>query len=1031
MENIKDTSASLWISASAGTGKTKSLVDRILALLLNGANPSKILCLTYTKAAASEMLTRLSDYLKKLNKMSDSELKAALSTFGTDKSSLKRARSLYEKSMEKDWISIQTIHSFCLELLKQFPLETGLFPGLKICDDIKLEELLNESINYMMENEECLSHWKTISKYAADISQTIKKNAMALRRFTNKYDNFQELYADFFDLDVNWINLDDEKINDLLLNQFFHGNYRKIFADYAKILFGGNVSDITKAQILQENSICPTEKIIEVFLTQEGTVRKSLCTQKIRETSDLEQQMQIAASKILNFWDIKKRIASAKANTSFFETAKRIISRLQELKMSHHYLDFNDVILLTLELLENIDWVMYKTDVGMDHLLVDEAQDTSPEQWEVIKKITDEFFSNYQSDKTIFVVGDRKQAIYSFQGTDVELFDRAHDYFKNIVSECGQRFHDEPLTKSYRTTGNILSFVDDVFSEKFPNTSHSTHRNPNTGVVEIVDIFEDEASPGGNPLYAQSAKDKLSRYIANFIQRTIAQKVWVESRERTARAEDFLILFRHRDRETMERIVDALKREHIPVAGIDKIILNDELIVNDLIALAEFSIFPLDDLMCARVLKSPIIGISEETLMKICLDRKDDNLWNYIQRTEYFPQKLLNYVNCAFKLSVFDFFMYVLTDGVREKFIDRLGEKCLDILNEFLEMVMNYEKDNNPSLQSFLEWFRSLNHEVKREPVIAGNAVRLMTVHGSKGLQSPFVILADCDFINNQNDKLIKTENEILLWDFFSATRPNKIAQLLEKQQDDEYYRLLYVAMTRAEDFLYILGKKSKTSPSEKSWYGFVRQKIDKFVRVESEGLYRLGSYRIDKSDRTSADIIISRPFEAPFWLHEKIPLTDDISPGERTESPQIIYGDCVHKLLSEIPPYLKRRGRDEIADHMIKKFDLSTVEKAEAKKEALEVIKTFPFLFDSNSLSEVSFVHDGKEGRIDKIAFLDHEIWIVDFKTGAPRDAVSGKYARQLAFYLTAVFKITQNSNIRTAILWTKNKNLMEINQL
>jgi ATP-dependent helicase/nuclease subunit A len=306
-----------------------------------------------------------------------------------------------------------------------------------------------------------------------------------------------------------------------------------------------------------------------------------------------------------------------------------------------------------------------------------------------------------------------------------------------------------------------------------------------------------------------------------------------------------------------------------------------------------------------------------------------------------------------------------------------------------------------------------------------------MTVHASKGLQSPFVILADCDFVNNQSDKLIKIGDEMLLWDFFPAMRPNRIAQLLEEQEDDEYYRLLYVAMTRAEDFLHILAKKSGKSLSPRSWYGFVQQKIDKFARVESEGLYRLGNYKISKIDETLADIRNNCSSEAPFWLCEKVPSMDNASSGETIENQPIIYGNCVHMLLNEIPPYLKRDLKDEIADQLMEDFDLPAAEKAAAKMEALEVIRKFPFLFDLNSLSEVSFVHDGEEGRIDKIAFLDDEIWIVDFKTGTPSGVAPASYVRQLALYRTAVSQITRNPNIRTAILWTKNTNLMEIHQL
>ncbi|MDR1983031.1 MAG: UvrD-helicase domain-containing protein [Holosporaceae bacterium] len=1034
MDKIKDISASLWISASAGTGKTKSLIDRILALLLRGINPSRILCLTYTKAAASEMLMRLSEDLKKLNKMSPDELKLKLSTLGLSESATGLARSLYEKSLENNWVSIQTIHSFCWELLERFPLETGLFPGIKICDGQKWEELLNESINQAMADEKYHYNWKVIAKYTTDIFKILKDNAMALQRFIDQSGNFQKLYLDFFNLNADWIDLDDEKINDLLFARLFQNNHREIFADCAKILSSGGEDDKKAAKILQENAVRPTEKFVYAFLTQKGTKRKNLCTKKIK-VPGFRERMQDIASKALDFLDTKKQIAFAKGNIAFFEVVEKIISNFRGLKIANHYLDFNDTILLTLELLRNIDWVMYKIDGGVDHVLVDEAQDTSPEQWEVIKKITGEFFSNYQSDKTVFVVGDKKQAIYSFQGTDVKLFDKTHDYFKKISQECGQHFYDEPLNKSYRTTGNILSFVDEVFAEKFPNISHATNRDPHSGVVEIVDVFEDEAGDEAedeeNNIKGPSAGEKMSLYIANFIKKTIASEVWVESKERSAKAEDFLILFQRRDIKTMRHIIEALKRENIPVTEIDKIILSDELIVEDLIALAEFSIFPLDDLMCARVLKSPIVGMSEEDLMRVCLERKDDNLWHYIQTTEYFPEKLQNYVSHALELSAFDFFMYVLTDGMREKFVGRLGEKCLDVLNEFLEMVMNYEKDNVPSLQSFLKWFRSFEHEIKREPFADRNAVRLMTAHSSKGLQSPFVILADSNFVKNKGDKILKTEDGLLLWDFSANARPLKIAALCSDSRSEdleERYRLLYVAMTRAEDFLYILGEKHERKLDENCWYNFVSRKLDKLVRIESEGLYRRGNYKTKKLDGAASEKGDSCSSEIPHWFYEKVPLPDDDHSRQETKNSQMTYGDCVHMLLHEMPPYVGHCMCDEVADQLMRNFDLSDTEKMKAKIEALEVIKKFGFLFEADSLAEIPFVYDGKEGRIDKIAFRNTELWIVDFKTGIPKDVIPKNYLQQLAHYKRAVREITKNSNIKTAILWTKDRNLVEI---
>ncbi|MDR2645809.1 MAG: UvrD-helicase domain-containing protein [Holosporaceae bacterium] len=1023
-----DACASEWISASAGTGKTKSLIDRIVLLLLSGVQPSKILCLTYTKAAAAEMSTRLSDCLQKLSEISDEKLKEELYFLKCDEFLCGRARDLYEQSVINSQVSIQTIHSFCFKLLEQFPLETGLYPGIRLCTPYQKKQLMDEAIAHVLAQGH--TNLEIISEYTDSISDIWGDRLMDIVHFINKSGDFKKFYAEFFNVDVNWIDLDSADIDALLFEKLFYNNHRKIFAELAKVLETGGKNDKKKADILKRNASYPTAEFMKAFLTEEGMPPKRLCSTEITEPN-FSDKMRAIAEKALSFSETKKQITSARVNTAFFTIAEEIIGKFRELKALNHCLDFDDVILQATDLLKNGDWVRCKIDGGVDHMLIDEAQDTSPEQWEAIKTIAEEFFTNYRSDKTIFAVGDEKQSIYSFQGANVKLFGEMQNYFKERAEQCEQKFRQTQLNTSFRTTGNILSFVDAVFAEKF-TTLHATRRSQNTGVVEIVDLFEDDAEyePDAieNDLKYHSAEEKLSFHMANLIEKAIKTGVVVESRERSAQASDFLILFQRRDPNAMRYIISALKKKNIPVTGIDKISLDDELIVEDLIALAEFSVFPLDDLMCARVLKSPVVGMTEEELMEVCLARGDNSLWEYIKENPR-VKKLQNYVKQSSELSVYDFFMYVLMDGTKEQFIGRLGEKCLGILNEFLALVMEYEKENTPSVQSFLEWFRSFKHEVKRESFAEKNTVRLMTVHAAKGLQSPFVILADAHFTKDRSIKLLNTEEELLLWNFSKDFRPKQTEQLFTDKRielEEESYRLLYVAMTRAEDFLYILGKKQKNN-KDKCWYNFVCQRVDKFKRIESEHLYRIGNYVLKDPGDGERKRTIETIAEIPSWYYKKLPPPEDIKQSEIKKSPAAIYGDCVHLLLNEMPRYLNGNLRDEVAD-LMKSFNLSETEKEQAQAEALKVMKKFDFLFDAKSLAEVSFMYAGKEGRIDKIAFRGDDLWIVDFKTGLPQKNISPSYIAQLNFYKEAIGKITCHNVIRTAILWTQSQELVEI---
>jgi ATP-dependent helicase/nuclease subunit A len=845
INEINDIEASLWISASAGTGKTKSLINRILALLIGGSvNPSRILCLTYTKSAATEMLTRLSNYFHRFYFMEDDELRSELRELGISESKISVAKSLYEKSMNSsEWVQIKTIHGFCFNVLERFPLETGVLPGVKICDDYQYKELINEAINKVYADEEFHKFFYNISDYTIDIGNVIKEVFERFSNFFSKFDDFLSIYSAFFEVNTDMMSFENAELRSQLLNVIFCGNHRKIFTELAEILINGSDRDAKNANMLLRSLENCSEDFIQVFLTKESTIRSNLCTKKMSDKhAGFLEKMTETAELVLEYHEQRKRYASAKANISMFSVLKEVWCCFSELKRKNHYIDFNDVITMTITLFNNLEWVMYKIDNSIDHLLIDEAQDTSPEQWEIIKLITDEFFVNYDSVKTIFIVGDEKQSIYSFQGADVRLFKKMHRYFKERSETNGQKFYDVILNKSYRTTGNILSFIDMVFRDSFDGTKHLTNRDEFSGVVEIVELFEDDEKiepipwepDSSNKLQCTSSK-KLAKYVANFIRNTIDSGVFVESKNRAAIPSDFLILFQRRDMDSMKNIINALGEEKIPVSGVDRVFLRDELIIEDLIVFTEFSICPFDDLACAIVLKSPIVGITESELMNLCLNRKEEPLWSYALEDKglcekYSLRDLNSLIESALYLPPYDYFMKILTSGTKEKFISRLGVKCLDVLSEFLDIVMKYEQENTASLQSFLKWFDSFVHEVKKESFLNENSVRLMTVHASKGLQSPFVIIADSDFIRTKNDKILVSDDDILLWDFFSKMRA-KQTELLAKVHSaldlEESKRLLYVALTRAEDFICVLGEKGGKN-NENCWYNFINKNLQR-----------------------------------------------------------------------------------------------------------------------------------------------------------------------------------------------------------
>ncbi len=1016
---VKDTKASLWISASAGTGKTKNLIDRILALLLNGVEPSHILCLTYTKAAAGEMLDRLSKYLNHWQQLSDSKVINELIEMGFSKNHLPRVRELYKQNFEKEWVNIRTIHSFGMNLLKKFPLETGLYPGAKLCDDNQKKQILEDSFNFVLNKKELHNDLKNIAQYTSSILDLIKDNTLIkVRKFFDKFGDYKSIrkfFANEFNVDQSLLNINQEKALQKIKSKIFGENFQNHFAELADILSFGSKMDQSKAGYLKKSAEDGGDDFISAVMTKELTPAKNLCTKKI-ETSKLKSDLLNLQNNTLAYLNEKRKLIATRINISFFVVLNTLIKKFEEYKTDKHLIDYDDVIISTLELFQNnLSWVFYKIDRNINHILVDEAQDTSPEQWEIIHCLTSEFFAHEYSEKTIFVVGDEKQSIYSFQGANVGLFEKMHKKFRADSVNCGQKFYDIDLNKSYRSDGNILKFVDKVFENDFVNVKHDTVKDFDSGVVEIVDLFEKSDDDSEN---------ELAKYIADFIDNSIKNHVAVKDRSRAARPEDFLILFRHRKIETMNLICDELTKRNIPVSGVDRVLLKDEIIVEDLISLAEFKNFPLNDLVCACVLKSPIIGMSEKDLMEICLARENKNLWTYISEREDICKKypigdLQRYLEL--NLSVADFFHFVLVDGLREKFLNRFGEKCLTVLDEFLAVCENYQKQYSPNLCNFLRWFEKNDQTIKKDFVDNGGEVRIMTVHASKGLQAPFVILADSHFEPKASNSIVSNENGKIFWNFGKKMSTKNILEIInqnEKYREAEAQRLLYVALTRAESYLCILGENGTRGIGKNCWYSKLKDCAENFSR-EGRSL-KLGGY--PTTSEIYEEKISEQKIEIPGWYYQKLPPLENIS-QEKIKTPQTEFGDCVHLLLKNISTYQDSK----ILLSFAQAFEISEEEKLKATDIAQNIFKKFPLLFDKNSQSEVTLFFENQEFRIDKIAQINNEIWIIDFKTGSPQKKIPIEYQSQLRNYQKIYKKVT-NTDAHAAILWTENLELAEI---
>ncbi|MGN1063378.1 MAG: UvrD-helicase domain-containing protein, partial [Alphaproteobacteria bacterium] len=722
--------SSVWVSASAGSGKTKVLTDRVLNLLLMTGRPEKIICLTFTKTAAAEMANRISNVLKKWVIMDGADLAAEierLTGMPADAQILEQARRLFALTLETPGgMKIMTIHGFSQSVLKRFPLEAGVSPHFEILDETASKDMLDTLTHEALKNP------------------ALKKDVSVLASFLNE-NELSDLLKSVLGYRLKLLNLcRHSHLESVILNLKKKMNIFGYQSENQIICENFNPNDWERLK-----TTCLTKK--DEILSKKKNDAEALCV--------LETLERIKHFRIVN------------ATEALLRTAFYIIELYEREKQIKSLLDYDDLIEYTRRLLNEGDkaaWVLYKLDGGIDHILVDEAQDTNPHQWSIIRKLAEEFFAGEGASdtiRTIFAVGDKKQSIFSFQNADPEEFDRMRLFFEERVKQAGQDFDLVPFNFSFRSTRAVLEFVNHLLRYPparvgvlLPNEdgTHLAFRECDAGLVEIWPLEKSEKSNENAPwkppverIASLSPVTKLAQKVALKIKHMIETQDILESAGRPVNAGDFLILVQRRNAFVSE-LVRFLKEYRIPVAGIDRLILTNYIAVQDLLAMAKFALLPEDDLNLAALLKSPLIRLTEDELFTVCYDRGQESLWQRVQCL--FPEQaafLGNIMNQADKMPPFEFFSYILSvsEG-RKHFEARLGSEVNEALDEFLNLTLAYEKTGILSLQAFLKWIRDKEVEIKRDLDQSSlNAVRIMTVHGAKGLQGNIVFLPDTRFI--------------------------------------------------------------------------------------------------------------------------------------------------------------------------------------------------------------------------------------------------------------------------------------------
>ncbi len=965
-----DPDRSVFVSANAGSGKTHVLVQRVINLLLRGEDPAKILCITFTKAAAANMASRVFATLAEWTTLDDAALdkKIKASTGKSpDAGQRARARRLFANALESPGgLKVQTIHAFCTRLLHQFPFEADVAARFEVLDEAATAQMLNElTLDVILEGAadpdgalgQALANAITAAAdltFKEVIAETIRKRDLVtawIERAGGVPKAIEELTRAFgLDPGDSIAKVEDEYFSGSLIPQsewpalmeFLATSDKKSDRELADVL-------IAAKSARGRDSV---EHYQQLFCTAKLEPRKNVLTANFARANPhwndrlVAEQARVCALVAREF-ALRARDRSA----ALITVASAVIERYRAEKDRRGLLDYEDLIGKTLALFKKTSaaWVLYKLDLGIDHVLVDEAQDTSPEQWDIIATLVSEFVqggARAEKKRTVFAVGDEKQSIFSFQGAAPLNFAKMREHFRRLYEPSEVIFATEKLHYSFRSAAEVLEAVDTVFKQpqafrgltsEDTWTVHQALPDAAPGEVEIWELTapdeKDAGKEGWDAPFDTTSETSPAIKLAARIARTV--KSWVTG---GTRPRDVLILVRQRG-PVFEAVIRALKREQIEVAGADRLILTEHIAIMDLLVLADALLLPDDDLALATALRSPLFGFSDEQLYRLAYARKGP--LRSVLRAKAGEEAAFAAASAALDelevkarvMAPFEFYAHVIgAQKGRAKFLARLGIEASDPIDEFLNLALVYEQRETPSLQGFLNWVRAAQSEVKRDMEMVRDEVRVMTVHGAKGLEAKNVILVDTTTTRPEGahpPRLLAVPLADaapgatgLIWGVARDKDAGPMAQARStaiEAAKDEYRRLLYVGLTRAAERLVVCGTKGVNKIPEGCWYELVLDALKPLSTEVDTGNGKVWRFR--KFERGEAPAEISSATAKttlPAWLTRDAaaePQTirtitpssaiddEDNRPaagGDRTAA--LLRGTLMHRLLQSLP---------------------------------------------------------------------------------------------------------------------------------
>ncbi len=1138
-----DPAASVWVAASAGTGKTKVLSDRVLRLMLNGTEPRRILCLTYTRAAAAEMANRLARRLGDWATADDASLEKALrGLLGQEAGAEQRhrARTLFARVLDSPGgLNIQTIHAFCQSLLGRFPLEADIAPHAQPMEEREAVDLRQRALQEVLADAD--RGGGPLADALATVVGHLRESRFAdlMAEIAAKPGRFEAMIAAHGSVaaaaaavrEMLRLAPEDTPASIITAGCAAAGFDFTALATAAEALSRGSKQDCGRAQEMRawlaadaEARALTFDHWAGIFLAEMGKqphVRadKNLATKGVEDrTAGTLATMRAEGERLLGLLSRRCAAITAEATAALLTVAAAVLHRYRGLKHSRALLDYDDLIEGARRLLQSTDsdWVLFKLDGGLDHLLVDEAQDTAPPQWQILHALTAEFFAGEGARgtrRTVFAVGDVKQSIFSFQGAEPRAFLDSRDHYSRRVPAAGGHWRPIAMTTSFRSTRAVLTAVDATFAPDDMTRAialerdqivHQAWRKLDGGSVEIWPPLRPrdggKPAPAWDPPVRRSPEDapqsRLARLIASRIKAMLEQREPLAAQGRPIRAGDVMVLVRRRT-QLVPALIRALKELHVPIAGIDRMLLAEQLAVMDLLALIQFVLLPDDDLTLATVLKGPLVGFDEDALFALAQPRPG-RLWPALRAAAAAGVEsaatafgfLQTMRDAAGRLPPYEFLMKALgplpaasggdadaadlADSGRCRLLARLGRDADDAIAELLEAALIFERTQPPSLQGFVAWLANADVEIARDPETgSADAVRVMTVHGAKGLQAPIVFLPDSCQTPEEKFALFWPKDadgrEVLLWPPFARFREevaNKERQRACERQHEEHMRLLYVAMTRAADRLIVCGwlNKRQDKPKERSWHALIEsslrarvpagqwtEDVDPFLATSSHAdgntVLRLTCPQQAPTVPQPEPAMVTAA-ALPEWARRRAPDEPFAARPLRPSYPQdhaqppvvspllaeqrFRRGRLIHRLLQELPE-LPAAARDAAARSWLARptHRLAAAEQAEIAAEVTAVLAD-PLLvplFGPDGRAEVPLSGEigGRmiAGQIDRLVLTADAVTILDFKSDRPPPrsaaAVHPAYLQQMAAYRALLRAMYPGRRIRCLLLWTQ----------